>query len=58
MKIDDFARNEQNEVVAICGDKQVVLSADYIAANKPQVGDEIESPAEEAESPVEKTEEK
>ena len=46
MKIDDFARNEQNEVIAICGDQQIVLSADYIAANKPQVGDEIEAPAE------------
>jgi len=48
MKIDDFIRNEQNEVVAICGDQQVVLSAEYVEANKPQVGDEIatDAPAE------------
>jgi hypothetical protein len=49
MKIDDFTRNEQNEVVAICGDQQIVLSAEYIETNKPQVGDDIvETPAEEA----------
>jgi hypothetical protein len=48
MKIDDFIRNEQNEVVAICGDQQIVLSAEYVEANKPQIGDEIvaEAPAE------------
>jgi hypothetical protein len=50
MKIDDFIRNEQNEVVAICGDQQIVLSAEYVEANKPQIGDElvVETPAEEA----------
>ena len=54
MKIDDFTRNEQNEVVAICGKKEIVLSAEYIETNKPQVGDDVvaeapaEAPAEEA----------
>jgi hypothetical protein len=43
MKIDDFIRNEQNEVVAICGDQQIVLSAEYVEANKPQIGDELVS---------------
>jgi hypothetical protein len=52
MIIDDFIRNEANEVVAICGEKQVVLTAEYIAAHKPQVGDEL------VEETVEVTEEK
>jgi hypothetical protein len=57
MIIDDFKRNEANEVVAICGKKEVVLTAEYIATHKPQVGDEIvkEEPVVEApaEAPVE-----
>ena len=55
MIIDDFIRNEENQVVAICGKKQVVLTAEYIAINKPQVGDEIvkEEPVVEAEAPAE-----
>jgi hypothetical protein len=59
MIIDDFIRNEEDQVVAICGKKQVVLTAEYIATYKPQVGDEIvkeepvvETPAEEATVPV------
>jgi hypothetical protein len=56
MIIDDFIRNEENQVVAICGTEQVVLTAEYIAAHKPQVGDEIvtEAPVEETETPEEK----
>ena len=60
MIIDDFIRNEEDQVVAICGKKQVVLTAEYIANYKPQIGDEIvkeepvvETPAEEATAPVE-----
>ena len=60
MIIDDFIRNEEDQVVAICGKKQVVLTAQYIATYKPQIGDEIvkeepvvETPAEEATAPVE-----
>jgi hypothetical protein len=41
MIIDDFVRDEQNEVWAICGDQKVHLDASYLAINKPQVGDEI-----------------
>jgi hypothetical protein len=41
MIIDDFVRDENNEVWAICGDQKIHLDAAYIAANKPQVGDEI-----------------
>jgi hypothetical protein len=41
MIIDDFIRNEENQVVAICGKKQVVLTTEYIATHKPQIGDEI-----------------
>jgi len=60
MIIDDFIRNEENQVVAICGTEQVVLTTEYIATHKPQIGDEIvkeepvvETPAEEATAPVE-----
>jgi hypothetical protein len=54
MIIDDFIRNEENQVVAICGETQVVLTAEYIAINKPQIGDEIvkEEPVVEAEAPA------
>lgn len=49
-KISDFERNEANEVVAIVGKKKIVLSAEYIEQNKPQIGDELvtdeEAPAE------------
>jgi hypothetical protein len=41
MIIDDFVRDEQNEVWAICGDQKVHLDASYLAINKPQIGDEI-----------------
>ena len=66
MKIADFKRNEANEIVAIGEDgAEVVLPFEYVAANKPQVGDEyvaVESVAEvaaiveaapEAEAPAE-----
>ena len=60
MIIDDFIRNEENEVVAICGKKQMVLTTEYITTYKPQIGDEIvkeepvvETPVEEATAPVE-----
>lgn len=52
MIIDDFKRNEANEVVAICGEKEIVLSAEYIAAHKPQIGDEIVAEEPKAEESV------
>ena len=52
MIIDDFKRNEANEVVAICGEKEIVLSAEYIAAHKPQIGDELIIEEPKAEEPV------
>lgn len=42
MIIESFKRNEENEVVAVCGDKEIVLSEEYVAEHKPQVGDDIE----------------
>ena len=51
MIIDDFVRDEQNEVWAICGDQKIHLDAAYIAANKPQVGDEIAQAEPEAVEP-------
>jgi hypothetical protein len=54
MIIDNFIRNEENQVVAICGKKQIVLTAEYIATHKPQIGDEIvkEEPVVEASAPA------
>ena len=48
MKIEDFKRDENNAIVAIMEDgSEKTLSFDYVAQNKPQVGDEIiEEPAE------------
>lgn len=48
MKIVDFKRDENNAVVAILeDDSEKTLSSDYVAQNKPQIGDEIiEDPAE------------
>ena len=49
MKIVDFKRDENNCVVAILDDdSEKALSAEYVAQNKPQIGDEIieDEPAE------------
>jgi len=55
MIIDEFVRDEANQVWAICGKDKVQLSSEYIVTHKPQIGDEIvqeepkveEAPAEE-----------
>ena len=42
MKIEDFKRDENNAIVAIMEDgSEKTLSFDYVAQNKPQVGDEL-----------------
>ena len=41
MIIDAFIRDEQQNVIAICGDQQILLTWDYVVKHKPQVGDEI-----------------
>jgi hypothetical protein len=41
MIIDAFIRDQDQNVIAICGKKQVPLTWDYITEHKPQVGDEI-----------------
>jgi hypothetical protein len=51
MIIDDFTRDEDNQVWAICGADKVHLSFEYIAAHKPQVGDEIVQEEPKAEEP-------
>ena len=52
MKITDFRRDELNNVIAICTDGkksvEVALTSEYVAANKPQVGDELVVAKEEA----------
>jgi hypothetical protein len=42
MKITEFERGENNEIIAVLedGSKQI-LSFDYVAQHKPQIGDEI-----------------
>jgi len=55
MIIDNFIRDENNEVQAICGGIKIHLNAEYIALNKPQIGDDIieEAPADDiVEEPV------
>ena len=49
MKIVDFKRDENNAVVAVLDDdSEKVLSSEYVATNKLQIGDELieEAPAE------------
>ena len=42
MKITEFERGENNEIIAVLEDgSKVVLSFHYVAQHKPQVGDEI-----------------
>jgi hypothetical protein len=41
MIIDEFKRDEDNEVIAICGDVEIPLTAEYIAKHKPQIGEEL-----------------
>lgn len=42
MKIVDFKRDATNAVVAILDDdSEKVLSSEYVAQNKPQIGDEL-----------------
>lgn len=49
MKIADFKRDELNNVVAIGEDgAEVVLTSEYVAEHKPQVGDELVAAKEEA----------
>ena len=46
MKIVNFKRDADNNVVAILeDDSEVILSVDYIEANKPRVGSEYGPPA-------------
>ena len=41
MIINSFKRNEANEVIAVCGKKEMPLTAEYIAIHQPRVGHEI-----------------
>jgi hypothetical protein len=49
MKIVDFKRDEENRIIVVLDDEsEKVLSFEYVAQHKPQVGDELieEPPAE------------
>jgi hypothetical protein len=41
MIIDNFKRDEDNEVIAICGEVEIPLTAEYISIHKPKIGDEL-----------------
>ena len=41
MIIDEFKRDEDNQIIAICGEVEIPLTAEYIVIHKPQIGDEL-----------------
>ena len=52
MIFDDFKRDEENKVIAVCGDKEFLLPEEYIVAYKPQIGDEFVEPEPVVEAPA------
>lgn len=53
MIIEDFVRDEANEIYAVVAGKKIHLTADYVVAHKPQIGDTLIEQAIEIEPPVE-----
>lgn len=59
MIIEEFVRDEANEIYAIVAGEKIHLTADYVVAHKPQIGDtlveeavevEVKEPAKKAKS--------
>lgn len=53
MIIEDFVRDEANEIYAVVAGEKIHLTAEYVVAHKPQIGDtlveeSVETPTEEA----------
>lgn len=53
MIIEEFVRDEANEIYAVVAGEKIHLTAEYVVAHKPQVGDTlvestVEQPVEEA----------
>jgi hypothetical protein len=57
MIIEEFVRDEANEIYAIVAGEKIHLTTDYVVAHKPQIGDtlveetvevEVEEPAKKA----------
>ena len=53
MIIEDFVRDEANEIYAVVAGEKIHLTAEYVATHKPQIGDTlveetVETPTEEA----------
>ena len=53
MIIEDFVRDEANEIYAVVAGEKIHLTTEYVVAHKPQIGDTlveetVETPTEEA----------
>lgn len=53
MIIEEFVRDEANEIYAVVAGEKIHLTAEYVATHKPQIGDTlveetVENPTEEA----------
>ena len=57
MIIEEFVRDEANEIFAIVAGEKIHLTAEYVATHKPQIGDTLVETAQpvEAVAPVEES---
>lgn len=53
MIIEEFVRDEANEIYAVVAGEKIHLTTDYVVAHKPQIGDTLIEQAIEIETPVE-----
>lgn len=53
MIIEDFVRDEANEIYAVVAGEKIHLTAEYVANHKPQIGDTVVESTVEVEAPVE-----
>jgi hypothetical protein len=51
MIIEEFVRDEANEIYAVVAGEKIYLTAEYVVAHKPQVGDTLVNST--VETPVE-----
>jgi hypothetical protein len=55
MIIEDFVRDEANEIYAVVAGEKIYLTNDYVVAHKPQIGDTLVDDTVVDEEPVEET---
>jgi len=53
MIIEEFVRDEANEIYAVVAGEKIHLTNDYVVAHKPQIGDTLVEETVEVEVPVE-----